>query len=150
MTIHNAIILLEQLKNDAQNKSEIRIYEQFLHMLSELKKRDLSPEDVKSIELELDQFNLDTIADDRKKRFGKAVRQFGKFLEDRFSFISKGHYTKLGVGLGSSFGILLGIIFLSNLERSLGIALGLSIGMTIGLIIGHIMDSKATAEGKVL
>lgn len=119
-------------------------------MLSELEKRDLSAEDIQSIESELDQFHLDAIAPNNKKHIEKVFRQFGKFLEERFSFISKGHYTKLGIGLGSSFGILLGIVLLSGLERSQGIALGLSAGMLIGMLIGKTMDAQAKAAGKML
>ncbi len=56
----------------------------------------------------------------------------------------------MGIGLGSTFGILFGFVFLPGWERSLGIALGVSAGALIGLIIGRSMDTKAKNEGRVL
>lgn len=150
MTLHDAIGLLERFKNETQNKSEIKVYEQFRYMLVALEKKDLAQEDVQSIESELDRLNISVNPGNRKKHLKKALLQFEKFLNDSFSFISKGHYTKLGIGLGSSFGIVFGIVLLSGWERSLGISAGLTAGMIIGLLIGRTMDAQAKAAGKML
>jgi len=150
MTLQKAYNFFESLKIETTKKSEIRVYEKYLHVLSELKNRDFSKDEIQSIETELEGLNLESNPGNRKNYFVKAFSQFEKFLKDTFSLISKGHYTKLGIGLGSSFGILFGIVILSGLERSLGIALGLSFGMLIGLIIGRNMDSQAKAAGRML
>jgi ABC-type nitrate/sulfonate/bicarbonate transport system permease component len=42
------------------------------------------------------------------------------------------------------------VVFLSNLERSLGISLGLIGGVVIGMLIGRSKDAQAAAEGNVL
>ncbi|WP_339737017.1 hypothetical protein [uncultured Sunxiuqinia sp.] len=151
MTLQEAYNFFERLRIiETTKNSEIRIYEKFLHILSELKNRDFSKVEIQSIEAELDRLNLESNPENRKKHFGKALSKFENFLKNTFSLISTGHYTKLGIGLGSSFGILLGIVFLSSIERSLGIALGMCIGMLIGLIIGRNMDSQAEAAGRML
>lgn len=150
MTLQEAYNFFESFKIETTKKSEIRVYEKFLHVLSELKNRDFSKDEIQSIEAELEGLNLESNPENRKKYFGKALNKFEKFLKDTFSLITKGYYTIIGIGLGSSFGILFGIVILSGLERSLGIALGLSFGMLIGLIIGRNMDSKAEAAGRML
>ncbi|SDX73182.1 hypothetical protein [Flavobacterium degerlachei] len=150
MTLQEAYNFLESLKTETTNKSEIRVYDKFLHILSELKTREFTKDEIHSLEMELDRLNLNSNPENRKNYFNKALSKFEKYLKDALSLTPKGFYTNLGIGLGSSFGILFGIVFLSSLERSLGIALGLSIGMLIGLIIGRTMDSQAKTAGKML
>jgi hypothetical protein len=115
-----------------------------------LKLRELSKDEIQSIEMELDSLNLNSNPANRKRYFKKALRKFESYLKDTFSLTSKGYYTNMGIGLGSSFGIILGIIIGERTEKSLGIALGISFGMLIGLIIGRYMDTQAKASGNLL
>jgi hypothetical protein len=48
-------------------KSEIKVYEKFLHILTELKNREFSKDEIQSIETELDKFNLASIPENRKE-----------------------------------------------------------------------------------
>jgi hypothetical protein len=150
MKLQGAFDFFESIKTETTNKSEIKIYEKFLDILTKLKSREFSTDEIQSIESELDSLDLEANPENRKKYFKKALSKFEKFLKDTFSLTSKGYYTQLGLGLGLTFGILFGIVFLSSWERSLGIVLGLSIGMLLGLIIGRSIDAKAIHEGKVL
>lgn len=150
MTLQEAYNFFEILKNQTTTRSEVRVYEKFLHILTELKIRAFSKDQIQSIETELGSLNLESGHEKKIKFFKKALSKFENFLKDTFSLTSKGYYTQLGIGLGSSFGILFGVVVLSNIERSLGIAIGLSIGMIIGLTIGRSMDTKATKKGRVL
>ncbi|MGQ7871237.1 hypothetical protein [Sunxiuqinia sp. sy24] len=150
MTIQEASNFLERLKNETTKKDEIKLCEKFLYMLSQLESRAFSKDEIQSIETELGNLNLKSATENRKKDLNKALRKFEKYLRDTFSLTPKGYYTNLGIGLGTSFGILAGIVFLSSFERSLGISLGLVFGMLIGLIIGRNMDSKAEAKDPVL
>jgi tetrahydromethanopterin S-methyltransferase subunit G len=150
MKLQEASNYFESLTKRTTNKSELKIYEKFIHVLSELNSRELSEDEIQSIEAELDRLNLESNPENGKKYFKKALRKFENYLKDTLSLTPKGYYTQIGLGLGTSFGILFGIVFLSSWERSLGIALGLIIGMVIGLIIGRFMDAKATSEGRVL
>jgi len=150
MTLQEAQHFFESLAKQTTNKSEIKLYEKFIHALSELKSREFSKEQMQSIEEELNRLNLKSNPEKGKKHIKKALVEFEKYLKETFSLTPKGYYTSLGIGLGSSFGILFGIVVLSSLERSMGIALGLSFGMLIGLSIGRTMDLKAINEGRVL
>ena len=150
MTLKNALNYFESLVSETSKKSETKVYQEFIQVITGLEKRNLSEAEIQSIEIELDALNLNSTTKNNKKYFNKALRQFKKYLKDTFSLTSKGYYTNLYSGLGLSFGLLFGVAILSNLERSLGISLGLIGGMLIGLIIGRNMDSKAVAEGRVL
>ena len=150
MTINKTEIFFESLLSNTSNKSEIKIYEKFLHILNELKNKTFSEDEMKSIKSKLDQLNLESNPKSRKKYFKKALSEFEEYLKDTFSMISKGYYGKMGGGLGLSFGILFGLVFLSRFERSLGITFGMIIGMVIGSLIGRSMDTKAESEDRIL
>lgn len=150
MTLQEAYNFFESLKIETTKKSEIKVYEKFLHILTELKSREYSKDEIQSLEAELDNLNLESNPKNRKNYFKKALIQFEKYLKETFSLTSKGYYTSIGIALGTTFGIIFGIVFLSSFERSMGITLGLSIGMFIGLIIGRSMDAKAISEGRVI
>ena len=150
MTLQEAYKFIESLITESTKKSEIKVYEKFFHVLSELKIREFSKDEIQSIETELESLNLKSNPDNRKKYFKKALSKFEKYLKDTFSLTIKRYYTELGIALGASFGILFGVVFLSNWERSLGISLGLIVGSGIGGAIGRSMDSQAKAAGNML
>jgi hypothetical protein len=150
MTLQEANNFFKCLMTNATKKSEITVYEKFIHILTELKNREFSIDQIHTIEKELDSLNLKSIGKNRKKHLKKALAHFEKFLKDSFSLTSKGYYAKLASGLGLSFGILFGTVLLSSWERSLGISMGLIFGMLVGYIIGSSMDNRAKAEGNML
>ena len=150
MTLQEAYDFIESLKIDTTEKSEIKVYEESLYILSRLQSREFSKSEINSIETELDKLNLQSNPGNRKKYNKKALSNFQKYLKDTFSLTSKGYYTKLGVQLGSSFGIVAGIIIGERFEKSLGIALGIGVGMLIGVFVGRSMDAKAKNENRLL
>ena len=150
MTINETYNFFESLLSQPNKKSDIKIYEEFLEILTHLKNRGLSEDEIQSIERELKSLNLKSNPENRKKYFKKALSTFEKYLKDTFSLTSKGYYTKLYSGLGVGFGILFGVVFLSSWERSLGISMGLIFGYTIGMLIGRNLDNQAEKENRVL
>ncbi len=129
-------------------KSEWKVYQEFIHILTSLKKRNLSDAELQSVEATLDGLDLNSTPQNNRKHYSLALRKFKKYLKDSFSLVSKSHYTSLGIGLGLSFGVVFGIVVLSGFERSTGIAIGIGIGMLVGLVIGRRLDDKAAAEGR--
>ena len=150
MTFQEAYNFFESLKTETSKKSEIKVYEKLLHILTELEGREFSKDEIHSIEKELDSFNLKSNRENNIRFFKRALSKLEKFLKNTFSLTSKGYYTKLFGGLGLTFGLLFGVVFLTNWERSLGISMGMLAGMLVGSIIGRYMDSKAMSEGKVI
>lgn len=150
MTTHDASNFLESLSTETTNKSEIKVYEKFIHILNKLSNREFTEAEIQSIETELDSLNLKAYSKNRKKYFTNALSEFEEYLKNTFSLISKGYYVNRGIGLGMTFGIIVGIILFSSFDRSLGISLGISVGMLIGLTIGRSMESQANAAGNIL
>ena len=150
MTLKNAINHFNLLVSETRKKSEIKVYQNFIHILTSLEKRNLTETEVHSIETELDALHLNSIPRNKKRYFNKALKQFKIYLKNTFSFITKGYYTMWGIALGSYFGLAFGIVFLSGMERSLGLSLGISIGTLIGIIMGNYLESQAKASGKLI
>ena len=150
MKLKNATIFFESLEAETSNKSEIKIYQEFIKIINSLEKKDLSKNEIQSIEMELNKLNLKSNAVNRKKYYRKANNDFKKYLKDTFSLTTKGHYTTFYGGLGLVFGMFFGVTILSNFERSLGISLGLIGGMVIGSIMGRNKEAQAKADGKIL
>ena len=150
MTLKSALNHFESLVAGTTKKSEIKVYREFIQILSSLEKRDLSETEIQAIETELDALDLNTATAHHKKQYKKALQQFKKYLKDTLALTTKGYYTNLGVGLGMSFGVLLGVVVLGSLERSMGISLGISLGMLIGLFIGRHLDAQAEASGMLV
>ncbi len=146
MTINNTIIFFESLLNRTAKKSELKVYKNFIIMLSALKNRELTEEQFLSIEEELDRLDLKSNLENKKRHFSKKLTAFKKYLKDELSLISEGYYTTIGMSLGMSFGVAIGASF----GESTGIALGISLGMLIGLAIGRNKDAEAEKQGRVL
>jgi len=150
MTLQEAYSFFESLKTETTKKYEIKVYEKFLHILSGLKNREFSKDEIQSIETELDSLNLKSNPENRKKYFKKTLTKFEKYLKDTFSLTSKGYYTERCVGYGVLFGVVAGVLIGERFERSLGISFGICMGMFIGVFIGRRMESQAKAAGNML
>lgn len=150
MTLKNASNFFESLIDETSKKSEIKIYQEFIQIISSLENKDVPENEIKSIETELDRMKLRSKSLNRKKYYKKALNDFKNYLKETHSLTTKGYYTQLYGGLGLAFGLLFGVAILSNLERSLGLSLGLIGGMVVGSIMGRNKDAQAKISGKML
>lgn len=150
MTLQDAYKFIERLKNDTTNTSEIKVYNNFLEILTKLKSRVFSKDEIQSIETELDSLKLQSNPEYRKKHFNKLLKEFKDYLKEKYALISKGYYTNISITTGAAFGIIAGIIIGERFEKSLGIAIGIGIGMLIGAFVGRKRDAQAKSAGKVL
>lgn len=143
MKLDEASAFFKNLIIESDNKTEIKIYKNFISIFTDLNNRDLLEEQLKSIEEKLDSLNFNENSDNRKKHFKQKLNLFVGYLKEKLSLISKGYYTAIGMSLGMSFGVAFGAAFKN-------VSYGLIFGMLIGLLIGIAKDSKAKKEGKVL
>ena len=150
MKLKNAINFFESALSETSQKSEIKIYGQFLQILNGLKSREFNETEMLSIEIELNLLRLESNPKNRKKFFKKALQSFETYLNETYSLIAKGHYSSLGLVFGMSIGMFLGLIFLFSLDRSMGIVIGSFGGMIVGNLIGNKLDAQAVAEGRAL
>lgn len=147
MNIEETIKLFKKLKSGTDNKYEIKIYKNFIDILSELNNRNLKEEQKQSIEKKLELLELNFNPENGKKYYRRKLAAFKKYLKDEFSLISKGYYTAIGMSLGMCFGVALGSTIFG---LSMGTSTGLVIGMIIGLAVGKSMDTHAEKVGRVL
>ncbi len=150
MTLKNTIIFFESLKIKTTKKSEIKVYNKFIDILSKLENRAFNANEIKSIETELDNLNLSSNLDNKNKFFKKALSKFENYLKEVFSLTTKGHYTNLSVSFGVLFGVVLGVLLGQRIEKSMALSFSISMGMFIGAFIGKRLDAKAKATGNLL
>ncbi len=108
MTINETIDFFERLLTETDLKSEIRLYKKFIAVLHDLTNKSLSEIQILSIEKRLENLQINTNSENRKKYFNKEYISFLKFLKDEFSFVSEGYYTGIGMIFGMIFGNSLG------------------------------------------
>jgi len=147
MNINNAIRYFEGLLTLAVKKSEIKIYKNFIGLLSDLKNINLTKEQLRSVERELEILKLKDIPENRKKYMRRKLNEFQKYLKDELSLTTKGYYASIGMSLGMVFGISIGA---SIFGADSGVSTGLMFGMLIGFVIGRNMDSEAEKQNRVL
>jgi len=143
MNINEVSDLFNSLITATDKKSEIRVYKGFIGILNDLENKNLTEKQIQLIEEELDALKLKANPENRKKYFSQKLTEFKKYLKDKFSFISEGYYTGIGLSLGISFGVTFGVVYGK-------VPYGMILGMLLGLTIGAVMDSKAKKEGRVL
>ena len=150
MTLKNAINFFESIKDETAKESEIKIYNQFIDILTKLEQREFSTDDIQSIETELDNLNLESNPENRKRFFKNTLRKFKSYLKETYSLTSKGYFTNTSVSLGILFGVVLGVLIGERFEKSMGLSFGICIGMFVGAFIGKRLDAQAKAAGNIL
>lgn len=135
-----------------KKKAVTQEYVILMKLLRELQDRELPPEVVVEINLQIARLNA--VEDNHLKLFFyfKLVKKkVLKLLFDDLSLVPKNYYRNLWLGLGIAlFGIPLGIIFSIILNNSAFIAFGLPIGLIIGIAIGLERDRRAINSNKQL
>ncbi|KGL59757.1 hypothetical protein SAMN04487762_2233 [Polaribacter sp. Hel1_33_78] len=145
MTITETSQFFEKLLKQTDRKREIRVYKGYITILTNLKNRDLSKGQISLIEDELKSFKLKSNAKNKRRYYSKKLQILKQFLKDKFSLISEGYYTAIGMSLGMCFGVAIGTTFGAS-----GNSIGLALGMFIGLVIGRYKDMEAEKENRVL
>jgi tetrahydromethanopterin S-methyltransferase subunit G len=146
MNTNEAIAFFKSLLIKTNKKSEKRAYESFIAILSDLKDKNLTTEELYSIETELDKLKSIMNTENEKKYLSKKLANFKKYLKDEFSLVSQGYYTAIGMSLGMCFGVAIG----SSIGGSSGTALGVAFGMLIGLMIGKTKDDEVKKQNRTL
>lgn len=135
-----------------QNKKLISAYAQFDQLLTELKKKELPEEIIKSINNGIDQINsVSESENELRKQIRKTQSVILKLIEKELKLVTKNHYRNTWLALGmAAFGIPLGVAFGTSSGNMGLIGIGLPIGMVIGMAVGSDMDKKAVKSGRQL
>ena len=146
MKLNKALDHFKVLASKADNKRERKVYDKFVGVFSDLNNRELTDEQVLSIEEKMEELNLSVDSDNSKRSFKRKLSSFTKYLQEKLSLVTEGYYTALGI----TFGVALGLAFAPMLERQMGISMNMGLGMIIGIAIGQYLDNKAVKENRVL
>ncbi len=135
-----------------QNKKLISAYAQFDQLLTELKKKELPEEIVKSINNGIDQINsVSESENELRKQIRKTQSGILELIEKELKLVTKNHYRNTWLALGmAAFGIPLGVAFGTSSGNMGLIGIGLPIGMVIGMAVGSDLDKKAVKSGRQL
>lgn len=128
------------------------LHVQFEKLLSELRKRELPDEVVKSINTNIDLMDP-TLGSEKEyiKQLRKTQADILSLTEKKLKLVPKNHFRNIWMALGiAAFGVPLGVAFGAGLGNMAFIGIGLPIGIPIGLAIGTALDKKAADEGRQL
>ena len=135
-----------------KDKKLTRKFNDFEKLINELKKREVPPEIVNSVNQDIEEINSfvgsnrDLLKQLRKKQSGIV-----KLIEKELKLVTKNYYRNLWLAVGmAAFGIPFGVVFGVSLGNMAFIGIGIPIGMAIGIAIGTAMDKKASDEGRQL
>ena len=142
MKLNAASDFFKSLRVQTNTKSEIKIYESFIGIISNLQERNFTEDELSAIELKLDELDLKSNPKNRIRYFRTSLNAFNSYLRGEFSLTPEGYYAAMGIAIGVAFGAAFG----ASYEMGFGVA----IGMIIGLLIGISMDSAAKKQNRVL
>lgn len=154
MTTLDAKDYFKRLATETQNKSELKIYNEFIAILTDLKNKELSETQFEEIDQEIDRLALNSISSNNKKHFKKKLCAFKKFLREEYSLIPNGYYQAHWMTLGMSFGVGIGLAIGTSISAgsgtSMGLSIGIGIGMAFGLAFGAAKDAESKKQGLVI
>ena len=128
------------------------VYIQFVELLKELEKKELTHEIIESINHDLEELNSTSFTNNElRKSITQNQAKIIRLVEKECKIVPKNYYRKLWVAQGMTvFGLPIGIAFGLGIGNIGLLALGLPIGMLIGIAVGSGMDKKAFEEGRQL
>ena len=94
MDINDTSELLNTLSSQTDKKSEKKIYNCFIRILTFLKNRDLTENQLQLIQEKLSSLNLKATTENRKKYYKQKLSEFKAFLKNEFSFTTEKYYTE--------------------------------------------------------
>jgi transcriptional regulator with XRE-family HTH domain len=140
--INASLILLKQLRSRTTKKSEISTFKKFIDLLTNLKKKDLTLEQLNAIESYIQYLELEKIPSFSNELFKQKLSKFKKYLKTKLRFVPKRYYTNIGIGFAISFGI--GIVTTNGIGIEI-ILLGLFI-----ITACILMDLRIKKQGRSL
>jgi len=127
-------------------------YKELVKLTDELRKRDLAPEIVSSINQGIAFLNSFSGTNQALLKQVRAVEhRILKLIEKELKLVPKNSYRTRWMVIGmSAFGVPIGMAFGAGLGNMAFLAIGIPFGMSIGIAIGTSMDKKAFEEGRQL
>jgi tetrahydromethanopterin S-methyltransferase subunit G len=154
MNIQESIEILTSYQLETNKKAEKKLCNCFVRILSSLSNKDLTEDQIQSVEEKLTSLNLKVDSNDRFQHIKKSLTEFSRFLKEKFSFTPEKYYTEMGMALGMCFGsgigLSIGLAINPRMGTSFGLSIGVGVGMVLGMVVGAQKDAKAKEKGLVV
>ncbi|MCC1484143.1 helix-turn-helix domain-containing protein [Winogradskyella immobilis] len=143
--IKATIIFLKKQLSKANKKSEIKTFERFINTLTELKEKELSPEQLEAIESYLEYLELEKIPSFSNELLKKKLNQLKKYLKNKLRFLPSNYYRFWAINFGVSFAVAFSVN--GNIDNRLRIGV---ISAAVVFAIAIIMDLRAKKQNRSL
>jgi len=139
--LNGSIIFFKRLLSKTNTKDEIRTFKRFIAILSNLKQKDLSEDQLQTLEAYLYYLELEKIPSYSYELYKPKLNQLRKYLKTKFKFVPNTFYTSVGIAFAVPFAV------------SFSVTNSIVIGGILGLIflgIGLLLDVRIKKQGRNL
>lgn len=144
--LNGTLIFFKRKLLKTSKKSEIGILEKFISILTNLKNKDLTPEQISAIENYIQYLELEKIPSFSNDLFKQKLSCFKKHLKTNLRFVPNNQYKNIAI----YFSIPFVIGFISNYKIDLSIKIGVAVAAIILIAIGVILDLRIKKMGRTL
>ena len=107
--LKGTIIFLKRQLSKTKDSAEIKTFEKFISILSNLKEKELNQEQIHQIESYITYLELEKIPSFSNEIFKQKLTKFKQFLKKKLKFVPTNYYTTFAVSFAVSFAIGFGI-----------------------------------------
>lgn len=144
--LKGSIIFFKQLLSKTHEKAEIRTFQKFISIFTELKNKDLTEKQLHTIESYIQYLELEKIPSYGHELFQQKLKKFRKHLKTKLQFLPDNYYKMIGF----SFAVPFLIAFLSNGKIELNIKIAVTSAAILLMIISLVLDSRIKKQGRSL
>lgn len=143
--LKGSLIFLKRQLSKTSDKTEIRTFKKFIAVLSDLKEKELTQEQLNAIESYIKYLELEKIPSYSNNLFKQKLSKLRKYLKTKLRFVPKNYYTRIGISFATPFTI--GFTFAAN-----GIAMTNKIGIIVMALlligIGKVLDLRIQKQNR--
>lgn len=103
--LKGTIIFLKRQLSKTKDKTEMKTFEKFISILSNLKEKELSEAQLTKIESYITYLELEKIPSFSNEIFKQKLTKFKKFLKNKLKLVPTNYYTTLAVSFAVSFAV---------------------------------------------
>ncbi|WP_282038769.1 hypothetical protein [Saccharicrinis aurantiacus] len=142
MGLDNTIVFFNEQLEETKSESEKKALNRFVVVLKDLNKKDLSVDEIKSIEQQIANLGIQAKVNNKGSYVNRRLAEFERYLQQQFKFRPVNYHRSFGIILGLSFGIALGFSIGSLFEGLFALIVSLIFTTIIGGSIGHLLGTK--------
>jgi|SRR5690554_4561311 len=144
MKLNEQIEQLQKLNDVIENASFKKTIRKVISLLEEIENKHIPNEEKEKIQTSISPY-LNNIQS--QKDLKMSLKKLRKSLTKDFGFAPPNYYLTLGIGLGLALGTSQGILLGVPFDKGI---VGSGIGLIGGLIVGMFMDKEKESENRIL